>query len=146
MAASDQLSQLTDRAKLAEQRIATAKQQAKADLEKSAESSRAAARARAVKLGESAKESQGKISSWWDEQQQAWNAHVDKMRQSWEERKERREAKADEKQAERAEADASFAIEFAYAAIEEAESAVLDAILTRVNADEAAAASPERAR
>ena len=43
--------------------------------------------------------------------------------------------------AENAEDDASFAIEYAYAAIEEAEYAALDATLARMEADELAAAA-----
>jgi hypothetical protein len=45
-----------------------------------------------------------------------------------------------EKIAEKREDDAAFAVEFAYAAIEEAEYAVLDAALARTEADEASAA------
>jgi hypothetical protein len=42
--------------------------------------------------------------------------------------------------ADQAEADASFAVDYAYAAIDEAEYAVLDAALARKEADEMAAA------
>ena len=45
-----------------------------------------------------------------------------------------------EKIAEKREDDAAFAVEFAYAAIEEAEYAILDAALARTEADEASAA------
>ncbi len=45
-----------------------------------------------------------------------------------------------EKIAEKREDDAAFAVQFAYAAIEEAEYAVLDAALARAEADEASAA------
>jgi hypothetical protein len=144
MATSDMLHKLTDRAKQAEQKAADARQQAKADLEKTVNSSRASAQAEAAKLRESAKASQGKLSTRWDEQQQAWNAHIAKMHQSIDEKKERHEAKEAEKRAESAEADASFAIDYAYAAIEEAEYSVLDAILARANADEAASVSAGR--
>jgi hypothetical protein len=46
-----------------------------------------------------------------------------------------------ESNAENAEEDASFAIDYAYAAIEEAEYAVLDAALARKQADELAASA-----
>jgi hypothetical protein len=144
MAASDTLHRLSDRAKQAEQKATAASQQGKADLEKTVERSRASAQAEATKLRERAQASHGQISTWWDEQQQAWNAHRDKMRQSIEEKKVQHEAKEAEKRAEQAEADASFAID--YAAIGEAESAVVEAILARVNAHEAALVSPGSTR
>ncbi len=48
------------------------------------------------------------------------------------------------KRAENAEGDAAFAIDYAVAAIEEAEYAVLDASLARMEADELAGASAQR--
>ena len=146
MAASDELHKLTDKAKEAEQKASDARHQAKAELEKTVNSSRASMEAQAAKLRESAKASQGNVSTWWDAQQQAWNAPIDKMHQSMAARKVQPEAKVAEMQAEDAEADAYFAIDFAYGAIEAAEYAVLDAILARETADEAAAATAGRTR
>jgi hypothetical protein len=54
-------------------------------------------------------------------------------------RKSEHDLKRAKNDAERAEHDAAFAIEFAYAAIAEAEYEVLDAILARAYADELAA-------
>ena len=95
--------------------------------------------AEAAKLQESAHGNQEKVSTWWDEQQQSWNAHLDKMRHGMKEQKAQRKAEGKEFSAEQAEADAYFAIDFAISAIDTAEYAVLDAILERKNADEAAA-------
>lgn len=139
MAVSDELHKLTDKAKEAEQKAGTAKQQAKADLEKSVNSSRASMQAEAAKLQKTAHGSQEKASSWWVEQQQAWNAHIEKMRHGMNEQKAQRKAEGKEFAAEQAEADAYCAIDFAISAIDTAEYAVLDAILERKNADEAAA-------
>ena len=139
MTVSDELHKLTDRAKEAEQKAADARHEAKADLEKALDKSRASMEAQAARMRDSAKTSQAKASSWWGEQQIAWNAHVDKMHQSMNERMVRAEAKGAAREAELAEADASFAINFAYGAIEAAEVAVLYAILARENAAEAQA-------
>lgn len=139
MAASDELHKLTDKAKQAEQKAANARQQAKADLEKTVNSSRASMRADAAKLGKTAHASQEQVSTWWDEQRQAWNAHIDKMHQGMSEQNAKRKAEGKEFAAEQAEADAYFAIDFALSAIDTAEYSVLDAILARENADEATA-------
>lgn len=139
MTVSDELHKLTDKAKEAEQKADSARKQAKEDLEKSVSTSRASMQAEAAKLQESAHGNQEKVSTWWDEQQQAWNAHLDKMRQGMKEQKVQRKAEGKEFAAEQAEADAYFAIDFAISAIDTAEYSVLDAILERKKADEAAA-------
>jgi hypothetical protein len=138
MDASDKLYKLAGRAKQAEQKATEAKRQAKADLEVAVAKSRTSAQAQATKLRETARASKGDLSSWWDEQQQAWNTHIERMRRTVDEKKAEHEAMKVERRAEHAEADASFAIDFAFAAIEEAEYAVLDAILARETADEQA--------
>ena len=87
MTVSDELHKLTNKAKEAEEKAGTARKQAKADLEKSVNSSRASMQAEAAKLQESAHGNQEKVSTWWDEQQQSWNAHLDKMRHGMKEQK-----------------------------------------------------------
>lgn len=139
MTASNELHKLTDRAKEAEQKATDARHQAKADLEKAVDRSQAAMEAQAARMQESAKTSREKASSWWGEQQLAWNAHIDKMHRSMDERKTRDQAKGAELEAEQAEADADAAIDFAFGAIEAAEVAVLYAILAREDAEEAKA-------
>jgi hypothetical protein len=141
METSNRLHTLEERAEQAERKATTARRQAKADLEKTLASSRALAEAQAAKLRESAQASHGKLSSWWADQQRAWNTNVEKMRKTIDARKTQREAKDAEEHAEQAEADASFAIDYAYSAIGEAEYAVLDAILARQTADEAMASA-----
>jgi hypothetical protein len=146
MTLSENLYKLADRAKEAEQRAQQAQQQAaedvhkaKADLEKTVNDSRVSAEAQGTKLRDSAKASQNKISAWWDQEQETWNAHLGKVRRNIDERKAERDAKKAETRAENAEADAEFAIDYAYAAIGEAEYVVLDAILARAEAEDAAA-------
>jgi hypothetical protein len=133
------LSKLTNRAKEAEQRAADAATQARTDLEKSVAASRASAEDQAAKLKETAASSKDKISGWWDEQQQAWNDRVAKVRKHLDEQKTTYDLVTLENQAELAESDAKFAIDYAYSAIEEAEYAVLDAILARADVNDAIA-------
>jgi hypothetical protein len=148
MSLSENLYKLADRAKEAEQKAQQAQQssaedayKAKADLEETVNDFRASAEAQATKLRDSAKAAPNNISAWWDQQQEAWNAHLVKVRQNIDERKSEHDAKKAEKRAAAAEADAEFAIDYAYAVIEAAEYAVLDAALARAEADAATGAS-----
>ena len=139
MAVTDQMAQLSVRAKEAETRAAAARGKAKADLEQDVSSARASAQAQADKLRETADAGRGKISVWWNDVQRTWNEHVGKIRENIDAKRAEHDVDRAERRAENAEGDASFAIDYAYAAIEEAEYAVLDATLARMEADELAA-------
>lgn len=143
MTLSESLYKLAERAKVAEQKAQKAQKTAaenartgRAELETAVDDSRASAEAQARKLSESAKTSEDKVSRWWEEQQETWNAHLAKARQGIDEKKAKLDVKMGETRAEDAEADAEFAINFAYGAIEEAEYSVLDAILARAEAED----------
>jgi hypothetical protein len=77
----------------------------------------------------------GRISRWWKGVQASWNEHVATIRQNIDERRSEHDLNAAQRAADNAEDDAAFAVDYAYAAIEEAEYAVLDATLARMNAD-----------
>ena len=83
-----------------------------------------------------AEANKGKISAWWDKMERSWHEHVAAVRKGAEERKAAHDAKAAERAAEQADVDASYAIDYAYTAIEEAQYAVLDADLAHRHADE----------
>jgi hypothetical protein len=68
-----------------------------------------------------------------------WNKHIDKIRKDVGNRKEEHDIKRAEHHAEHREDDAEAAVAYAYAAFEEAEYAVLDAMLAREDANEVAA-------
>jgi hypothetical protein len=108
------MSNLSARAKEAEERAAAARSQAKADLEKS------------PKRGESRRAGAGRPA--------ARHRH-----QNIDAKKAELAAKSAARSADIAEEDALFAIDYAYATIEEAEYAALDAVLARMDADELAA-------
>jgi hypothetical protein len=139
MAVSDELMKLAERAKEAEDRTAAAQEKVKADVEQDVETSRAVAQQQAEQLRQTADAGRGKISDWWNDAQRDWNEHVAKVQASIETRKAERDLARAEGQADNAEADALFAIDYAYAAIGEAEYAALDATLARMEADEMAA-------
>ncbi len=135
--ASEALAKLSARAKEAETHAKAARDETKADLERHAGSARIVS-GTSREAAREGKRKQGKISAGWAHMQQTWSEHIAKIRADIESKK----AKHDpaEKRAEHAERDASFGIEYAFAAIEEAEYAVLDAALARMDADELAAA------
>ena len=140
MAVSDQLSRLAARTKDLEDRAAAARAKAKGDLEQDVKKARESAQAQADTLRQSAEASQGKISAWWDSVQRSWNDHLAAVRKNVDEKEATHDLKKARRIADQAEVDAEFAIDYAYAAIEEAEYAVLEATLARMEADEVAEA------
>jgi hypothetical protein len=140
MAVSDQLSRLAARTKDLEDRAAAARAKAKGDLEQDVKKARESAQAQADTLRQSAEASQGRISAWWDSVQRSWNDHLAAVRKNVDEKEAAHDLKKARRIADQAEVDAEFAIDYAYAAIEEAEYAVLEATLARMEADEVAEA------
>ena len=150
MALSDQLYALAGRAKEAEDKGAAAKNKASAQLQRTSmprtgrrakqdvDAADRQARSHADQLNTKMDQGKGKVSDWWEDQQKNWNKGITKAREHMSEKKAEHDLNSAQKQADNAEKDASFAIEYAYAAIDEAEYEVLDAILLRKQADEMA--------
>ena len=136
MALSDELRRLADRAEEAEKHVAAASDKAKAEIEEDRDRSREVAEQQAEQLREAVDAGRGKISDWWHDVQRNWNEVVAQVRQSLEGKKGEIDLDRAKRRADNAEADAGIAIDFAYAAIGEAEYAVLDAHLARMEADE----------
>jgi hypothetical protein len=136
MALSDQLSDLANRAKQLEDHAGAAKQKGKADLQADVNNARESAQAKADELRKSADARKGRISAWWDSMQRSWREHVGAVRKNAEDRRAGHDLKAAQKAADLADEDASFAVDYAYAAIEQAEYSVLDADLAHMEADE----------
>jgi len=139
MALSDQLSDLAVRAKEAGDRAAAAQSKAKADLQQEVQQARDAAQARADALRASAEAHKGKISAWWDGVGRAWHDHVAAIRRNVRDKQTAHDLKSAQRAADRADGDAAYAIDYARAAIAEAEYAVLDAVLAHQEVDELAA-------
>ena len=139
MALSDDLTNLAARAKEAEDHAAAAQTKTKADLEADVENARAVAQTEADRLSESADANRDRFSAWWHDVQRSWSEHVTAVKENIADRRAEHDVDRANKSAENAEDDAAFAIQYAIAAIEEAEYAVLDASLARMNADELAA-------
>ena len=136
MALSHELTKLATRAKEAETRTTAARDEARADLEREVESARAASQEQAEKLRQGAEEGKAKVSGWWTDVQQSWNAQVASVRSDVASKKEKHDVHMAQVRAEDAEEYASFAIDLAYSAVVDAEYASLDAVLARMEADQ----------
>lgn len=139
MAASDKLYELAAKAKEAEAKLDAAKAEDRVALEAEVDAAKAAASAAAAALRNQGEAAGDSAASWWAGVQESWSAHVADLRSKIDERKAERGAEHAARRAERAEDYAIEAVAFAAAAFEEAEYAVLDALLARLEAGEVAA-------
>ena len=139
MAASDTLTQLANRAKVAEDRVAAAQTQARSELQARVADARQNAERAADGLQKRAAKSAAGASQWWTDVQQNWASHVAQIRHDVETKSAERDEKKLQRKADSAETDAMAAVVFAEAALEEAEYAVLDATLARMDAEAAKA-------
>jgi len=138
MALSDQLTDLANRTKQLEDRAAAAKKEAKAQLETDVKKARDSSQAKADAMRKRAEAGKDKTSAWWQSLQSSWDDHLKAVRKSADERRAAHDLKTKQRAAQRADDDAGYAIDYAYAAVEEAEYAVLDAELAHKEADEVA--------
>jgi hypothetical protein len=138
MAVSDDLSRLSVRSKQAEDRAAAAKVQARAQLEQTIQEAGDSAQRTAEKMRTGTAAAKDRAESGADKVRSSWNEHLAEARARQEARKTRHAADRAEFGAEDAESYAAFSIDLAYSAIEEAEYAVLEAVLAREDAAAAA--------
>ena len=136
--ASGQMKGLAERASQAEAQLQAAKTEGQQDLQPKVAAAKESAKSSADNLKSAAADKGDEASHWWGDVQNNWKAHVDKVRQQADDEKASLDAKRLERRAERAEDDAADAVNFAYAAYEEAEYQVLNAALARMDADAAA--------
>jgi hypothetical protein len=131
---STQLADLSVRAKKAEEAVAAAQKEAHDKLVARREQAHADATAAIQKMDRDIKTANDKVVANWNALKakvaadlDAWNAKIAQFKHD-------QGIKRAENHAERMEWEASFAIDFANAAIEEAKSAVLDAVVARIEA------------
>jgi hypothetical protein len=139
MTLSDQLSKLAARTKALEDRATAARQELRADLQHDVDAARAASDANAVALGKSFDAAEADVSAWWTDMGRSWDEHIARVRERVETKKEQHDLQAAQRDADDATAYASYLIDYTYAAVEEADYAVLDATLAQAAADELAA-------
>ena len=135
MTLSDSFRKLADQIDAAETNVKAAQVQDKADLKASVDAARKGADKQSAELRAKAEQASQRATSGWQEVQDDWDAHVQRLRQRIDDKKAEFDRKEADREADDAESDAQDAIDFAAAAIEEAEYAVLDATLARMDAD-----------
>jgi hypothetical protein len=139
MTLSDELSRLAARTKELEDRAAAAHQKARADLEHDVAAAREESKANAEALRESVDTDAAEVSAWWTDLGRSWDQHLAKMRDHIDKKAAQHDLKAAQRAADEASAYASYVIDYTFAAVEEAEYAVLDATLAQMEADDLAA-------
>jgi hypothetical protein len=132
---SEQLSDLSKRAKKAEDEAAAAQQKASADIERREEQIKADAANRKAQLQESASKAQDTVVSTWDGLTTQVQSDVDSLRAKIDFKKYEHDRDKAAQAADDAEDNAVRAINFAFDSIDYAETAVLDAIMARETAE-----------
>jgi hypothetical protein len=138
---SERLGKLAARAKQAEARAAEAQHKAASDLQDDVAAARATAQAEALKLRESAEAGRGEISDWRLSVQKTWSDYIGAVHQTIDEANAEVDLAQARHAADVAENDAAYAIDYSFAAVEQAEYAVLHAEFARTKADDLEAAA-----
>jgi hypothetical protein len=135
---SQSLSELSVKAKGAEDAAAAAREEGRDKLEARLVDLRASAEQRQAHLEQAASEAKESATSRWEELRANVHAHLERIKTDFDARKQTLDVKRAERRAESAEQDAAATILVASFAIEQAEYAVLYATLARSEADAAA--------
>src|SRR5690349_19312121 len=130
---SEQLADLSARAKKAEDDAAAARKEARSEVQKRVDKLDANAAARSAQVSADATQSKDTVEGQWADLQTATKQRVAEIRADIDARKAEQDAKRAERKAERAEDSAAAAIAFAYDAVDYAEAAVLDAVILRAD-------------
>jgi hypothetical protein len=117
------------KAKTAEDAVAAAREEGREKLETRLADLRSSAERRQAELAQAATEARDDAASRRNELRSAVNAHVQRVKSDVDARKQASDVKRTERQAEWVEPDAAAAIGFAMFAVEQAQYAVLDAIV-----------------
>ena len=132
---SEQLSDLSARAKAAEDAVAAAEKEAHDKVIARREQAHAAATAAIEKVNQDMKSVGDSATGTWNALKAKVATDVDALKAGVAQRKHEVDVKLADKQAERLEETAAFSIDYAVASIEQAKLAVLDAIVGRVQAE-----------
>lgn len=137
---SEQLADLSARAKKAEDDAAAARTEARTAIQDRANKLEADAAARRARVDAAATQAKGTVEGQWNDLRMTTNKRMATMRADIDAKKAEHDAKRAEGKANLAEDSAAAAIAFAYDAIDNAEAAVLDAVIARADANAMASA------
>jgi len=133
---SEQLQDLAQHAKKVEDAASAARAKNRAELERRRDQLQSSIDASGKKLEASAAEAKEDVRSGWTDIKRRIDDRLAVARAEYEKRKSERDANRAERKAEAAEEDAGYALILANYVLDRTESAVIDAVLARVYADE----------
>jgi hypothetical protein len=137
---SEQLADLSVRAKSAEDALSAAQKEAHDKVVARKEKARAAAAAATETVNKEIKSVGDSATKSWDAARAKIAADMNYLQSNIANAKHDHDVKRAEKRADRAESEASFAVDYAIASVEQAKLAILDAIDSRLSAEEAKSA------
>jgi hypothetical protein len=140
-ALSDQLSDLSVRARKTEDVVAAARKNDREQLERQRAKLTSAIAEGKAKAEEQAGAAKGAAAAWWTETRSSMDQRFAEMRAAADDRRAERDVKKAERHADLAEDDAADAIDAALYFFDQAEYAVIDAVIARADADDLVAAS-----
>ncbi len=132
---SEQLADLSARAKKAEEDAAAARREAREKIQERVEQIEGDVQKRTAPLNAAATQAKDTLEGQWADLQETTRRQRAKLKADIDAKKAELDAKRAERKAEDAEDNATLAISFAYDAVEYAEAAVLEAVIARTDAD-----------
>jgi hypothetical protein len=135
---SEQLSDLAARAKDAEDAWTAAQKEAHDEIAARREQAHASATAAIEKVNQQIKSIGDTATENWNVVQAKISADIDALKANVAQRKRERDRRRAENRAEMLETEADFAVDYAIASVEQAKLAVLDAVVSRMEAEEEA--------
>jgi hypothetical protein len=135
---SEQLIELSARAKKTEELVSAAQAKNQAALQSQREELQSSISAFKARAAAQTEELTQEAQSWWDETRTAVNDRFAKLRAKAEDHHAERDLKRAQHRADDAELDAAYAIDFALDVLDQAEYAIADAVIARAEADELA--------
>jgi uncharacterized coiled-coil DUF342 family protein len=136
---SEQLTELADRVKKSEDFVTEARAKNRAYLDNERETLKTSIASGQAQISADASATDDKVRGWWNDTRQSINERVAELRAERDDHRAAHDLKKAEHRAEDAEQDAAYAVDFALAMLDEAEYAVADAVIARIDADELAA-------
>jgi hypothetical protein len=143
MSVSESFAKLKEQLDEAERTVSAAVTQNDADVKAKVDEARRNADSRAAELRTKTQDGPDLADSGWRQVQRDWDRHIESARKRIDARKADVDVMVAASESEQAEADARDAIDFAGSAIEEAEYAVLDALLAEKKLDLLGGSGPE---
>ena len=128
---SEQLDNLSDHAKQAQDFVAAARQKNRDFLDRQRETLKSSMSDTKAKVESGTAAAQDKAESWWDDTRSAIDARLASLRAERDQHRAERDLKKAERRADEAEQDAADAVSFAIAMLDQAEYAIADAVLAR---------------